>query len=90
MWQRGIEKVTKRYKLAAAARNLGLIMRKLFGVGQPRCLQGLGVLFCALFCVIERLRDGSCVAQDELSKIHRAPRSPRANLKSDQFAFAGI
>lgn len=38
---RGIEKVNKRYKIVAAARNLGLIMRKLFGVGKPRCLQGV-------------------------------------------------
>jgi len=41
MWQRGIEKVNKRYKIVVAARNLGLIMRKLFGVGKPRCLQGM-------------------------------------------------
>lgn len=41
MWLRGIEKVNKRYKMVVAARNLGLIMRKLFGVGTPRCLQGL-------------------------------------------------
>jgi len=41
MWLRGIEKVNKRYKIVTAARNLGLIMRKLFGVGKPRCLQGM-------------------------------------------------
>jgi len=40
-WLRGIEKVNKRYKMVAAARNLGLLMRKLFGVGKPRCLQGM-------------------------------------------------
>ena len=26
--------------MVAAARNLGLVMRKLFGIGKPRCLQG--------------------------------------------------
>ena len=39
-WLRGLEKVNKRYKIVAAARNLGLVMRKLFGIGKPRCLQG--------------------------------------------------
>ena len=39
-WLRGLEDVTKRYRLAAAAHNLGRILRKLFGVGKPRALQG--------------------------------------------------
>jgi transposase len=41
-WLWGLEKVTKRYLLQAAARNLGLILRKLFGVGTPRSLQPEG------------------------------------------------
>lgn len=40
---RGIENVQKRYLLTAAARNLGLLMLHLFGVGTPRSLQGLRV-----------------------------------------------
>ena len=32
-------KVSKRYLLQVAARNFGLIMRKLFGMGTPRGLQ---------------------------------------------------
>jgi len=40
----GIEKVQKRYLLAAVARNLGLVMRKLFGIGTPRGLQAEGGL----------------------------------------------
>ena len=39
-WLRGLEQINKRYKIVAAARNLGLVMRKLFGIGKPRCLQG--------------------------------------------------
>jgi len=39
-WLRGLEQVNRRYKIVAAARNLGLVMRKLFGIGKPRCLQG--------------------------------------------------
>lgn len=38
-WLRGISKVRKRYSLAAAAHNLGVLMRALFGIGTPRSLQ---------------------------------------------------
>jgi transposase len=38
-WLRGIAKVAKRYLMQAAAHNLGVVMRKLFGVGKPKCLQ---------------------------------------------------
>jgi transposase len=41
-WLRGLENVTKRYVVQVAAHNLGLLMRKLFGVGKPRTLQGDG------------------------------------------------
>jgi hypothetical protein len=40
---RGLTKVAKRYLMHVAARNLGVIMRALFGIGTPRSLQtGLG------------------------------------------------
>ena len=38
-WLRGLAKIRKRYTMAIAARNLGLLMRKLFGMGKPRTLQ---------------------------------------------------
>jgi len=38
-WLRGIDKVRKRYLMSAAAHNLGLVMRSLFGMGTPRGLQ---------------------------------------------------
>jgi len=41
-WLHGLLKVSKRYLLQVAARNLGLIMRKLFGMGTPRGLQKAG------------------------------------------------
>ena len=44
-WLRGLENVTKRYAVQVAAHNLGLLMRKLFGVGKPRTLQGSGGRF---------------------------------------------
>jgi transposase len=43
-WLCGIEKVQKRYLIAAVARNLGLVMRKVFGIGTPRGLQADGGL----------------------------------------------
>ena len=43
-WLHGIEKVQERYLIAAVARNLGLVMRKLFGIGTPRGLQAEGGL----------------------------------------------
>jgi hypothetical protein len=41
-WLRGLANVTKRYVVQVAAHNLGLLMRKLFGIGKPRTLQGGG------------------------------------------------
>jgi transposase len=39
-WLRGLENVSKRYRIAAAAHNLGRILRSLLGIGKPRALQG--------------------------------------------------
>jgi transposase len=39
-WLRGLANVAKRYVIHAAGCNLGVIMRKLFGLGTPRGLQG--------------------------------------------------
>ena len=47
-WLRGLENVAKRYAVQVAAHNLGLLMRKLFGVGKPRALQGAGGLVVGL------------------------------------------
>lgn len=43
-WLHGIEKVRKRYLTSAMARNLGLVLRHLFGIGTARSLQGEGGL----------------------------------------------
>ena len=43
-WLRGIDKVKKRLLMSAMARNLGLLMRILFGCGTPRALQSEGAL----------------------------------------------
>jgi len=43
-WLRGLDKVKKRYLMSAVARNLGLVMRALFGIGTARSLQQAGDL----------------------------------------------
>lgn len=49
-WLRGLEEVHKRWLIQAAARNLGLIMRKLIGVGTPKGLWGVArALFWRIF-----------------------------------------
>lgn len=47
-WLCGIEKVQKRYLIAAVARNLGLVMRKLFNMGTARGQQAEGGLVCVV------------------------------------------
>jgi hypothetical protein len=54
-WLRGLANVTKRYLIATAAHNLGRIMRKLFGVGKPKALQGCGGLAVLMHVAIGRL-----------------------------------
>jgi transposase len=57
-WLQGLEKVQKRYWMAAMARNLGLLMRKVFGIGTPRGLQaarGLASLALFVWIHIQRL-----------------------------------
>ena len=60
-WLRGIEKVQKRYLIAAVARNLGLVMRKVFGIGTPKGLQAAGGLVCsACLALIHNVGDLRC------------------------------
>jgi hypothetical protein len=51
-WLRGLARINKRYSLGAAAHNLSLVMRKLFGMGQPRSLQGAMAAICALLVTL--------------------------------------
>ncbi len=41
-WLCGLTKINKRYLMVAAARNLGILMLKLFGMGKPRTLGTVG------------------------------------------------
>ena len=69
-WIRGLWEVTKRYLIQVAAHNLGLIMRRLFGVGTPRSLQGS----LRAFFVLWRILCGSLEAHI-LLLIHPRPAS---------------
>jgi transposase len=59
-WLSGLIKVQKRYLIQVAARNLGLILRKLFGIGTARGLQGRGGLFWLLYLAIRTLWSRWC------------------------------
>ena len=74
-WLCGIEKVQKRYLLAAVARNLGLVMRKLFGIGTPRGLQAEGGLVVFAWFVQFHIHG-------LLHRWHRVPVSPRVDWES--------
>jgi transposase len=89
-WLRGLENVQKRYLLTAAARNLGLVMRHLFGIGTPRSLQGfaarvsmLGRAVVALLAAVVRValdpwtsarRTCATSARSTLTSVHREIR----------------
>jgi IS5 family transposase len=51
-WLCGIDKLRKRYLIAATAHNLGVLMRRLFGIGTPRGLQAFVDLALALYLAI--------------------------------------
>ncbi len=55
-WLRGLVKVSKRYLLTVAAHNLSIMMRKVFRVGKPRCLQGAKAAAAAALAALLALR----------------------------------
>jgi transposase len=50
-WLRGLVSVSKRYLMQVAAHNLGIVMRRLFGIGTPRSLQGVAATWAAVLVV---------------------------------------
>ena len=84
-WLRGIENVQKRYLLTAAARNLGLIMRHLFGIGTPRSLQGLAAHLWALVHAVRALLTAivPCSSPRGASSSTERSKWPSATPSSD-------
>ncbi len=72
-WLRGLVNVSKRYAVQVAAHNLGLLMRKLFGFGKSRVLQGgVGLLvdsYFWLYCLATLLIGRTCRAQVSIVPI---------------------
>jgi IS5 family transposase len=52
-WLHGMLKISKRYLMQVAARNLGLIMRTLFGRGTPRGFQQSGDLAALVYLYVD-------------------------------------
>jgi transposase len=74
-WLRGLVDVSKRYLMAAAAHNLGRLMRLLSGIGKPKCLQGEGglaalapFLLAWLTSIGRRLSDTTVWSADSLTR----------------------
>jgi IS5 family transposase len=73
-WLHGIEKVRKRHLMAAAAHNLGLLMRMLFKMGTPRGLQAFVDLASSLCLTILALCQ---LILRPVSAFETVPRSGR-------------
>src|SRR5262249_58140770 len=54
-WLRGLVNVAKRYVVQVAGYNRGVLMRKLFGVGKPRALQGAAGLLVGAVVALYRV-----------------------------------
>jgi transposase len=86
-WLCGSIKVQKRYLIQVAARNLGLILRKLFGVGTARSLQGLGGLFWLIYLAIRTLWSRWCA--HSFSKIPQWRLKLTPTLGTERSRVAG-
>ena len=51
-WLCGLEKINKRYAIHAAAHNLGVLMRQVFGLGKPRGLAAGWAAACAAIVAV--------------------------------------
>jgi len=73
-WLRGLVDVTKRYLIAAAAHNLGRILRRLCGVGKPKALQRLRPLAPLVQLLATTLRIATATIYDRLLvRLNRLP-----------------
>jgi transposase len=80
-WLRGVVNVSKSYLGRTAARNLGIIMLALFGIGTARSLQGgMGLLFAfvMVLCCLQlcRWRKFTPLTRLPLFQKPAAPRAP--------------
>ena len=85
-WIRGALEVSKRYLIQVAAHNLSLVMRKLFGIGTPRSLQGsLGALISFVAGLAGLVRHlGVLRARDDALTAIRFERSTRCETTATE------
>jgi hypothetical protein len=80
-WLWGIEKVQKRYLIAAMTHNLGRLMRELFGMGTPRGLQKgaelLDALLRALYLALLAIGRVVVPTWRRITNIRRPPATRR-------------
>jgi transposase len=77
-WIRGLLEVTKRYLIQVAGHNLGLLMRKLFGIGTPRSLQDSSRAFWSPDFLCQCLHPGLLTLCGRLQRVFR-PESVRSD-----------
>ena len=77
-WLVGIDNVRKRYSVAAAAHNLGCLLRKLFGMGTPRGLQAFVDLAASAYLLILTVL---CHLRALLAALERATTNHRPRLR---------
>ena len=72
-WLRGIDQVRMRYLIQAAAFNLGIVLRQLFGIGTPRSLQGFVGAVSAVLTLLQLAYLMFCRDTARLDGIARRP-----------------
>jgi transposase len=70
-WLRGLEKVSKRYLIAAMSHNLGCLMRELFGMGTPRGLQAEGKALLGSSAALQLAQTAVFVVWKCFDRFHR-------------------
>jgi len=70
-WLRGLENNRKKVRLAVAAHNLGLILRKLLGSGKPREFAGLPGLLISMFSPLQATLKRSQRLLSRVNPFHR-------------------
>src|SRR5262249_11204638 len=92
-WLRGLVEVSKRYLLQVAAHNLGMVMRKLFGVGTPRSLQGAvaAVIWAwdAIATLVGQLRRALALDRSDNCPATQVPHTglPVVSIRPNQRVF---
>ena len=87
---RGHENIAKRMLIHVAGFNLGLLMRKRFGVGKPRSLQGRSVaLWAAFLTLLDRLL-GSLGLPEASDAAFSPPRRPHPSPAGLSWPSGGV